>query len=157
MTQKEIDKFLANTKVYVNGKSKDIQNKLFSLGYYWSVGKGKEVIYEDKPFLYISKNYDITYGRDMCAFIQHEHREISAEEILSLELTEPSYRPFKNKEECWQEMLKHQPFGWTKHKEKQTYDNWICVDDNSIDTSSFDDMYKFYTFADGTPFGIKED
>lgn len=24
---------------------------------------------------------------------------------------EPKYRPFKNKEECWQEMLKHQPFG----------------------------------------------
>lgn len=27
---------------------------------------------------------------------------------------EPKYRPFKNAEECWQEMLKHQPFGWAK-------------------------------------------
>ena len=27
MTQKEIDKFLANTKVYVNGKSKEIQRE----------------------------------------------------------------------------------------------------------------------------------
>lgn len=27
---------------------------------------------------------------------------------------EPKYRPFKNAEECWQEMLKHQPFGWIK-------------------------------------------
>ena len=25
---------------------------------------------------------------------------------------EPKYRPFKNGEECWQEMSKHQPFGW---------------------------------------------
>ena len=25
--------------------------------------------------------------------------------------TEPTYRPFKSKEECWQEMIKHQPFG----------------------------------------------
>ena len=33
MTRKEIDKFLANTKVYVAGKSKEIQEKLFSLGY----------------------------------------------------------------------------------------------------------------------------
>ena len=25
---------------------------------------------------------------------------------------EPRYRPFKTQEECWQEMLNHQPFGW---------------------------------------------
>lgn len=30
---------------------------------------------------------------------------------------EPKYRPFVDKEECWQEMLKHQPFGWIKYKE----------------------------------------
>lgn len=24
---------------------------------------------------------------------------------------EPKYRPFKNQNECWEEMLKHQPFG----------------------------------------------
>ncbi len=31
--------------------------------------------------------------------------------------SEPKYRPFENKEECWQEMLKHEPFGWVKYKE----------------------------------------
>ena len=25
----------------------------------------------------------------------------------------PKYRPFANAEECWQEMLKHEPFGYT--------------------------------------------
>lgn len=25
---------------------------------------------------------------------------------------EPRYRPFKDAEECWQEMLNHQLFGW---------------------------------------------
>lgn len=25
---------------------------------------------------------------------------------------EPTYRPFKDIEECWKEMQKHQPFGW---------------------------------------------
>lgn len=29
---------------------------------------------------------------------------------------EPKYRPFANAEECWQEMQKHQPFGWLKDK-----------------------------------------
>lgn len=27
---------------------------------------------------------------------------------------EPKYRPFKDAEECWTEMQKHQPFGWVK-------------------------------------------
>lgn len=29
---------------------------------------------------------------------------------------ETKYRPFKDAEECWQEMQKHQPFGWLKDK-----------------------------------------
>ena len=29
---------------------------------------------------------------------------------------EPKYRPFKSQEDCWQKMLKHQPFGWLKSK-----------------------------------------
>ena len=54
-------------------------------------------------------------------------------------------------------MFKHHPFGWTKHKEKQFYENWIYVNSNGIDGTSFYDVYKNRTFADGTPFGIKED
>ena len=30
---------------------------------------------------------------------------------------ETTYRPFKDAEECWKEMLKHKPFGWLKSKE----------------------------------------
>lgn len=33
---------------------------------------------------------------------------------------ESKYRPFKNGEECCQEMQKHQPFGWVK------IDDWYC-------------------------------
>ena len=33
---------------------------------------------------------------------------------------EPKYRPFKDAEECWQEMLKHQPFGFTKFKNSKS-------------------------------------
>ena len=29
---------------------------------------------------------------------------------------EPKYRPFKDADECWQEMLKHEPFGWVRNK-----------------------------------------
>lgn len=156
MTRKEIDKFLANTKVYVNGKSREIQDKLFSIGYKGMDGK-TVVSNTGCPFLFIHTNMSFSRSCNMNVFNNHTYKEISAEEILSLELTEPAYRPFKNKEECWNEMLKHEPFGATKHKEKQFYLNWICVGNNGIDGKPFSDAYNDYTFADGTPFGIKEE
>ena len=66
MTQKEIEKFLADTKVYVNGKSKEIQEKLFSLGYKWCDGY-TEVEDTESPFLYIYKG-KITRGSNMVIF-----------------------------------------------------------------------------------------
>ena len=64
---------------------------------------------------------------------------------------EPTYRPFKDAEECWQEMLKHQPFGWVKYADK--YISISAIDSNNEYEIDFDD----YTFADGTPLGIKVD
>lgn len=79
---------------------------------------------------------------------------------------EPKYRPFKDAEECWQEMLKHQPFGWVKDK-GDGYKVLITKvnDDKNTDYMSIngnggwtlDGIMDYYTFADGTPFGIKED
>lgn len=75
---------------------------------------------------------------------------------------EPTYRPFANAEECWNEMLKHQPFGWLKSR-----CNWfqiVHIDDEligygnacgAIIHSNFGDTLKGFTFADGLPFGIK--
>ena len=77
---------------------------------------------------------------------------------------EPRYRSFKNAEECWQEMLKHQPFGWIKCKEG--YFNIVYVNDeyaglgDRYDSSillASKNSYQDNTFADGTPFGIKEE
>lgn len=67
MTKEEIRKFLDNTKVYVNGKSKEIQEKLFSFGYMWP-GNDPKVDCEDKPFLFIHKEGYISYGNDMNFF-----------------------------------------------------------------------------------------
>ena len=65
---------------------------------------------------------------------------------------ESEYRPFKDSEECWNEMQKHQPFGWTKLKGEIEYSFIADVNDNINYTNAIRD----YTFADGTPFGIKE-
>ena len=83
---------------------------------------------------------------------------------------EPKYRPFNTQEECWNEMLKHQPFGWLKSKK---YGRYRCIGEVSwsdafetvyiaLSTSeslsrSSDSMFEEYTFADGTPFGIKDE
>lgn len=74
---------------------------------------------------------------------------------------EPKYRPFKDAEECWQEMQKHQPFGWVKSKEKGYYTFITMLNNrfrlNGYDGWLFDDTINKFTFADGTTFGVKED
>ena len=83
---------------------------------------------------------------------------------------EPKYRPFKSQEECLQEMLKHQPFGWLKSKKNGRFH---CIGEVSLSdefkivtialstseslSRSSDSVYKEYTFADNSPFGIKEE
>lgn len=73
---------------------------------------------------------------------------------------EPKYRPFKNQEECWNEMLKHQPFGWVKNKCGNIF-NIIAIFKESIKLNERDNYYseccKQFKFIDSTPFGIKEE
>lgn len=71
------------------------------------------------------------------------------------------YRPFANAEECWAEMLRHQPFGWVKLKATRKYfickaigDFFAVVGLNDRPTN-YDELFKEYIFADGTPFGVK--
>lgn len=78
---------------------------------------------------------------------------------------ESKYRPFGNAEECWQEMQKHQPFGWAKDKSWEIYDMITRVTDSGVlfSGSPLDDIvtysfsYDRMAFADGAPFGIKEE
>ena len=72
---------------------------------------------------------------------------------------EPKYRPFKDAEECWQEMLKHQSFGWVKSilfKDLALVNRvttlYVEINRDIID---YKDTLEKFTFADGTPFGVK--
>lgn len=72
----------------------------------------------------------------------------------------PAYRPFKNKAECWQEMLKHQPLGWIKLQDSirlilSFNDTRIWIGD--LISYTFEEAFENYKFTDGTPFGIKEE
>ena len=83
---------------------------------------------------------------------------------------ESQYRPFKSQEECWNEMLKHQPFGWVKSKVKGYFhliglvqwaseleDVMIIFATSEQLTRSSRSLFEDFIFADGTPFGIKEE
>ena len=83
---------------------------------------------------------------------------------------EPKYKPFKSKEECWNEMMKHQPFGWLKSKKNgrfrcigEVYGSdeletvYIALSTSESLSRSSDSMFEQYTFVDGAPFGVMEE
>ena len=82
---------------------------------------------------------------------------------------EPKYRPFNTREECWNEMLKHQPFSFVVNKDSVDYFS-ICrvfKDEKGISRITFisnpysgwdmEIVCDRFNFADGTPFGVKEE
>ena len=78
--------------------------------------------------------------------------------------TESKYRPFKSQEECFDEMMKHQPFGWFRSAHNKNLFNIVCINDSGIKITntlikymdSYDRAFDNIEFVDGTPFGVKE-
>ena len=75
---------------------------------------------------------------------------------------EPKCRPFKNVDECWQEMLKHQPFGWLREKKRNVYTQIGFMHTEGIQgtsggSSNYKAFFDCFSFADGAPFGILEE
>ena len=78
---------------------------------------------------------------------------------------EPRYRPFKDAEECWNEMQKHHPFGWIKPKGDDTISKFMLIDslmDEVVTVRTnirfnYQELLEHYTFADRTPLGIIEE
>lgn len=79
---------------------------------------------------------------------------------------EPKYRPFANTEECWTEMLKHQPFGWIHVTDDNLYHNIIMLAPElgcheayirigNCTVRGLEETFRIATFADGQPFGVK--
>ena len=87
-------------------------------------------------------------------------KELVDREILSFDAetyrycikSKTKYRPFKNAEECLEEIQKHQPIGWIKN-DKGSYFSLSFIDN----TTDLEYQFNRYKFADGEPFGIKEE
>lgn len=68
----------------------------------------------------------------------------------------PTYRPFNSREECWNEMQKHEPFGWVIEKEHNEHFSINSIGETGVGGYTYRKAFKELVFADGTPFGIKE-
>lgn len=77
-----------------------------------------------------------------------------------------AYRPFANAEECWNEMLKHQPFGYVYFPDDNLYHNIIMLAPEqgcheayirigNCTVRGLEEAFRIFTFADGLPFGVK--
>ena len=74
---------------------------------------------------------------------------------------EPRYRPFKDAEECWNEIQKHKPFGWVNYNGYRVniaavMGSAITFVNNKGYTLFFQQAFEECTFIDKQPFGIKE-
>lgn len=75
--------------------------------------------------------------------------------------SESKYRPFKDTEECWQEIRKHEPF--IKYKViESSKDVYLIIQriktdgiETDVERLDFETAFEWFTFADGTPFGMK--
>lgn len=76
---------------------------------------------------------------------------------------EAKFRPFNTEEECWQEIRKHEPF--IKYKViESSKDVYLIIQriktdgiETDVERLDFETAFEWFTFADGTPFGVKEE
>ena len=101
MTQEEARKSLMDKKVFVKDKSKEIQLKLFEIGFKWYDYPTQELKYLNKPFLFIDKLQKLSYGEHTDFFYKHSYEEISAEDILNIKI--------EHLPKTWEEFCENNP------------------------------------------------
>ena len=114
---------------------------------------------EGRPIQYRLKDVESAKWND----IYENYHEFNPHSFQYRIKPEPKYRSFKNAEECWTEMQKHQPFGVVKDKyfaNYQTHRAFTCLITNGCDfmgykDETFESCFKNLLFADGSPFGVK--
>ena len=123
---------------------------------------GKTLQYRVSPSIPRPDNRDVSYLKEWVDLDEDKFDGFCFDGTINYRIKpETKYRPFKTKEECWNEMMKHQPFGWVKDtSNKASYSILEVTNEGCVfaygPVMPFDDIYKYHTFADGKPFGIKE-
>ena len=121
---------------------------------------GKKIQYRVSPKFPRPNSRDISYLKEWFDLDEDKCDGFSCDGTIDYRIKpEPKYRPFKTQEECWEEMQKHQPFGWIKSNGNDLY-SIASINCGGITTFAyyrFLESFEKFTFIDGTPFGIKEE
>ncbi len=87
MTRKQFRESLRDTKVFVGTKSKEIQVRLFELGFDWRNVSRTCAQYLDQPFIYIcGKDSTLGHDHDFKYFNNHKYQEITIDYILNTKI-----------------------------------------------------------------------
>ena len=153
MTREEIFKYLFGTKIYLKDKWSEVKEILSNLGFV-NIDTAEN---PNDVFLYIGDKIMFRGDNKEDFYLDKDYREIPVNEILGFkEISENSYRPFKNDDECSEEMKKHEPFGWVKNINDEKY--YIFEVNKGIGTSEsfhpYNEALCTVKFLDDTPFGI---
>ena len=119
MTLREAREFLTDKKVFVKNKGKEVQEKLFSLGFKWLAQR----VYKNRYFLFLYEDLTLTYTDEIEYFYNHEFEEISAEDILNIET--------KSLPKTWEEFCKKNPINAGSYTRVPNSDKYI-VSNHSV-------------------------
>ncbi len=71
-----------------------------------------------------------------------------------------TYQAFSGKKECWEEMLKHEPFGWIEAKSDrdpclitEVRDDGFIINNQIHEFLGYDFAFSHFEFTDRKPFG----
>lgn len=97
LTKQQFREKFKDVKVFVNGKSKEIQQQLFKADIGWAQTGSKEILRRsDIVFLFIEKItraniIDVSWSCNMKTFTDCIYKEVTADEILDVEIVDDEY------------------------------------------------------------------
>lgn len=133
MEAEKVDPRVCNIKVYVNGKSAELQEKLFDFGCKWKDGT-RNVQNTDFPFLYVNQEGIIQSGSWMGSFIDMSNREENVDKVLEMS--------HESKEEC--EFTDYDlVLGRDRENQEWNIDFFVKLGEEPYKYECFRDSYKY--------------
>lgn len=135
MEAEKVDPRVCNIKVYVGGKSAELQKKLFELGCKWYDGT-RNVQNVNFPFLYVNQEGAIQSGSWMDSFIDMSNREENVDKVLAM-------TPISEGDEACQFKAYDRVLGRDREDLEWNVDLLIMVGEEPYKYECFRDSYKY--------------
>lgn len=136
----------------------DIENVKKALPILQAFAEGRVIECRTKPSA-LSKSWQGM--NDWTEMKEIEFRNNTEYRIKPDSKAKAKFRPFNTEEECWQEIRKHEPF--IKYKViESSKDVYLIIQriktdgiETDVERLDFETAFEWFTFSDGTPFGVK--